>query len=72
MSRVIPIDAESRDRLAREIAFIEAAQPIAMNDLITRDFACLALQDMDGRTDPRFGPGTTKTETAGRCPGRYV
>jgi hypothetical protein len=38
MSRVIPIDAESRDRLAREIAFIEAAQPIAMNDLITRDF----------------------------------
>jgi hypothetical protein len=53
-SRVSPIDAGSPDRLARDMAFIEATQPIAMNDLITRDFACLALQNMDGRADPRL------------------
>jgi hypothetical protein len=39
------------------MSFIEAAQPIAMNDLITRDFARLALQNMDGRADPRLKAG---------------
>jgi hypothetical protein len=57
MSRVTLIDAGSRDRLAGEMSFTEAAQPIAMNDLVTSDFACLALQNMDGRTNPRIKAG---------------
>jgi hypothetical protein len=39
------------------MSFIEAAQPTGVNDLVTIDFACLALQNMDGRTDPRLNAG---------------
>jgi hypothetical protein len=45
------IDAGSRDRLAGEMA-ARAAAPThhyqRLGDLVIRDFACLALQDMDG------------------------
>jgi hypothetical protein len=34
-SRVLPTDAESRNRLAGEMASIEAVQPLAMSDLVT-------------------------------------
>jgi hypothetical protein len=39
------------------MSFSEAAQPIAMNDLVTSDFARSDLQDMDGRTDFRLNAG---------------